>query len=216
MTLSPHLKQRVLASAADIPSPTREQVLRSRLWLFGCGLLGAAAIFFLKGGLRMYSRPPSLIALTSLGTATIAGVGIWLLLTPGRSMLGRPAVVLVLAAVLSSLAFVGWKYGVSALYGLTGTWPTRPGFRCLGLGVALGALPLGSALLAARRTVPLTPLATGAAAGAGAGLGSTVLVDLWCPVANLPHLLLGHVLPIALLAVLGAGLGLRLLRFRRL
>jgi hypothetical protein len=51
----------------------------------------------------------------------------------------------------------------------------------------------------------------GAAFGAGAGLGSAVLVDLWCPVSYVPHLLLGHVLPIAVLAAAGACLGARIL-----
>jgi len=59
---------------------------------------------------------------------------------------------------------------------------------------------------------PVTPRATGAAFGAGAGLGSALLVDLWCPVSYLPHLFLGHLLPIGVLALLGGVLGSRLLR----
>ena len=62
---------------------------------------------------------------------------------------------------------------------------------------------------------PITPAATGAAFGAGAGLGSAVLVDLWCPVSYVPHLLLGHVLPIAILAAAGALIGWRVLAIRR-
>jgi hypothetical protein len=123
--------------------------------------------------------------------------------------------VLLAAALLSTVGFVAWKYGVSWHYGLTERWPTRPGLRCLALSVSMGALPLCAALLSWRRARPLTPVATGAAFGAGAGLGSTVLVDLWCPVAYLPHLLLGHVLPILVLATLGGVLGSRLLAFRR-
>jgi hypothetical protein len=42
-----------------------------------------------------------------------------------------------------------------------------------------------------------------------------VLVDLWCPVSYLPHLLLGHLLPIAVLAAVGALVGGRLLRLWR-
>jgi hypothetical protein len=85
----------------------------------------------------------------------------------------------------------------------------------LSLSIATGALPLFAALLAWRHTDPLTPKATGAAFGAGAGLGSAVLVDLWCPVSYLPHLLLGHLLPIAVLAAVGALVGGRLLRLWR-
>jgi hypothetical protein len=58
----------------------------------------------------------------------------------------------------------------------------------------------------------MSPTATGAAFGAGAGLGSALLIDLWCPVSYLPHLLVGHVLPIALLAAAGAAIGRRILR----
>jgi hypothetical protein len=43
----------------------------------------------------------------------------------------------------------------------------------------------------------------GAAIGAAAGAWSWTLTDLWCPVAYVPHLLLGHVLPVALLAIAG-------------
>jgi hypothetical protein len=212
MSLSPDLKQRILTSMADVPAPTRGQVTRTRAWLFGCGIAGAVAIFFLEGGVRLAARPPSLAALTSLGTAAIVAVGTWLLFTRGRSTLGRPVSTLAVTAIAASLLFVGWRYGVSAVYDQAGVWPERPGFRCLALSIATGALPLLGALLSWRRTVPVSPLATGAAFGAGAGLGSAVLVDLWCPVSYLPHLLIGHLLPIAVLALLGGVLGSRLLR----
>ena len=212
MSLSPDLKQRVLGSLVDVPAPTRTQVLRARAWLFGCGVVGALAIFFLEGGVRLTSRPPSLVALTSVGTAAIVGSGMWLVFTRGRSVLGRPVPWLLATAVVSSLAFIAWRYGVSLLYAHTDSWPERPGFRCLGLSIATGALPLLGALLSWRRVVPVSPVATGAAFGAGAGLGSALLVDLWCPVSYLPHLLLGHLLPIGVLALLGGILGSRLLR----
>ncbi len=214
MSLSPDLKQRVFASLAEVPAPTRAQVRRSRLWLFGCGVVGALAIFFLEGGVRMMSRPPSLVALSSAGTAVIVAAGMWLLLTRGRSALGRPVSWLLATAVLASVLFVAWRYGVSALYGdaQIARWPIRPGYRCLALSVVTGALPLLGALLSWRRVVPVSAVATGAAFGAGAGLGSALLVDLWCPVSYLPHLLIGHLLPIGVLALLGGVLGSRLLR----
>ena len=212
MSLSPDLKQRIFSSLAEVPAPTRTQVRRARVWLFGCGVVGALAIFFLDGGVRMTSRPPSLVALTSLGTAAIVGTGMWLLLTRGRSALGRPVSWLLGTALAASVLFIGWRYGVSAHYGEIAPWPGRPGFRCLALSVATGALPLLGALLSWRRKVPVSAVATGAAFGAGAGLGSALLVDLWCPVSYLPHLLLGHLLPIGVLALLGGVLGARLLR----
>jgi hypothetical protein len=41
------------------------------------------------------------------------------------------------------------------------------------------------------------------------------LVDLWCPVGYVPHLLLGHVLPIAILSLAGALIGGRVLGILR-
>jgi hypothetical protein len=131
-------------------------------------------------------------------------------------MMRRPATVLALIGLAACAGFVLWRFGVSSLFDRTQDWPTRPGFRCLFLGTTIGALPLFAALVSWRRTDPLTPVATGAAFGAGAGLGSAVLVDLWCPVSYVPHLLLGHVLPVVLLAGLGGLIGRYVLRLRRL
>jgi len=216
MSLSPDLKARILSAANRTPAATRAEATRARLWLFAAGIAGAVAIFFIGGGVRMTDRPPSLVALTSLGTAVFAGVGSYVLFTRrGRSSLRRPKIWLLLAALAGVVGFLVFKYEVSSAYGRTNIWPERVGFRCLRLGVLTGALPLFAALVSWRHTDPLTPVATGAAFGAGAGLGSAALVDLWCPVAYMPHLLLGHVLPIVILAVLGGLFGGRLLRVRK-
>lgn len=216
MSLSPDLRDRILAAATQRQAPTRAEATRARLWLFAAGIAGAVAIFLISGGVRITDRPPSLVALTSLGTATFSGLAMYVLFTRrGRSALRRPPAWLALAALGAIVAFLVFKYEVSAAYGKTGIWPDRVGFRCLRLSILMGALPLFAALVSWRHTDPLTPVATGAAFGAGAGLGTTVLVDLWCPVSYVPHLLLGHVLPIVILAVAGGVLGGRLLRLQR-
>jgi hypothetical protein len=38
-----------------------------------------------------------------------------------------------------------------------------------------------------------------------------VLVEMWCPVVSPSHVLIGHILPVLVLAVLGALLGARLI-----
>jgi hypothetical protein len=188
----------------------------SRLWLFSAGTVGALAIFFVRGGVRPTGRPAMLMTLTTLGTSVFVGMGMYFLFTrPARSMLARPARSLFVATVVSAAAFVLWRYGVSVFYDSVQPWPSRVGFKCLALGVLMGALPLCAALIAWRRTDPLSPAATGAAFGAGAGLGSAVLTDLWCPVSYPPHLLLGHVLPILVLALLGGAVGRVALSIRR-
>jgi hypothetical protein len=58
-----------------------------------------------------------------------------------------------------------------------------------------------------RRSDPTHPRLSGAAIGAAVGAFTWVFVDLWCPVAYVPHLLLGHILPLVATTVAGAWLG---------
>jgi len=108
------LKRRVLASMRELPAPTRGEALRARAWILGCGVLGALVVFLLEGGGRLPARPPSLTALTSLGSATVVGAGMWFLLTRGRSALGRPTGRLAASALVTAILFIAWRYGVSA------------------------------------------------------------------------------------------------------
>ena len=192
-------RNRVLASIGEIPAPTRRELARRQAWLVISGLLGALTLFWVEGGLRATGRPPSLVAWTSLGTSCFVGVGMWFLFTRTRSGHRRGWSVLGLATIAPIVAFVLWRYGLGHLYELASPWPTRPGYRCFAMSVATGGILLFALLLAWRRLDPMSPMATGAAFGAGAGLGSALLIDLWCPVSYLPHLLVGHVLPIAIL-----------------
>jgi hypothetical protein len=204
-------RRRVIAAIGEIAAPTRRELVRRQVWLIIAGVAGALSLFWVEGGLRATGRPPSLVAWTSLGTSCFVGAGMWFLFTRGRFGLRRRWPVLVLATLAPAAAFVLWRYGLGSLYELASPWPTRPGYRCFAMSVATGGILLFAALMAWRRLDPMSPLATGAAFGAGAGLGSALLVDLWCPVSYVPHLLVGHVIPIAFLAAAGAAAGRRLL-----
>jgi hypothetical protein len=204
-------RSRILASVTDIPAPTRRQLVRRQAWLVLAGVLGALTLFWVEGGLRATGRPPSLVAWTNLGTSCFAGVGMWFLFTRGRSGLRRAWAVLAVAAAAPAAAFVLWRYGLASAYRLADPMPGHVGFHCFTMSVATGAILLFFALLAWRHADPMTPRATGAAFGAGAGLGSALLIDLWCPISYVPHLLFGHVLPIAVLATAGAAVAGRIL-----
>ena len=105
----------------------------------------------------------------------------------------------------SERTWSSWPWKISSARADLLTWGSeRIGLRCLRLSLAVAAAPFAALLAVRRGTDPLQPAVTGAVLGMASGAFAWVLVDLWCPVAYMPHLLLGHVLPIALLAIAGA------------
>lgn len=211
------LKRRVLESIAARPAPTRSST-RTRQWL-GMGIAWSVglSIFFYLGGIRVTERPLPLIVGTALGTALLAASAAWIALTRGRSSLGRP-LRLALPIVLSALPLiVVWKIAFSSQFPRALVeWPTRPGFRCLGVTLAVAAVPFAGFMYLWRNTEARHPISTGLLGAYSVGLLATFLTDLWCPVAYPPHLLLGHALPVAILTALGALLGRRLIGIKRL
>ena len=209
------LKETLLARVRATPHPSAAQLRKRSVLLLAVALSLSAAFFYWRGGLRQAPRPTTLVLETALGAFVIATVAWWTALGRGGSMVGRPARVLVGIAVLTPVALFLWKVIWSAQdAGMMDAWVERPGFRCLYLSLATGLWPLLAMLALRRGTDPNHPAVTGAAMGVAAAACAWVFIDLWCPVAYVPHLMLGHVLPVALLASLGAVLGRFLLRVR--
>ena len=144
----------------------------------------------------------------------VAATAVWLALGRGRSMLGRSRRWLLYGGVLIPVSLLVWKVSCSLAFGdAMVAWPERPGERCLSLSLLVALGPLLS-FLAIRRRAPVQPALNGAVLGFAAGACAWVAVDLWCPVAYVPHVLLGHVLPLFVLAGAGALLGQALLSLR--
>jgi hypothetical protein len=225
--MSAHLRARVLAAAAAEPSPTRAAVRRRNVFM---GLVAAASgvgAFVLFAALMSEShllrlggdvapqqrleRSVELVVATAGGALAIAAIAVWLALRKGRSMLGQSRPCLIRGAALTPISLLAWKVGCSITFGAAMMpWPERPGERCLALSLLVAAGPLLS-FLAIRRSAPVQPALNGAVMGSAAGACAWVAADLWCPVAYLPHVLLGHVLPLGMLAGAGALLGRALL-----
>ena len=218
--MSAELRARVLAAAAAEPAPTRAAVRRRNLFM---GLVAAAsgigafvifAALMSEGDLlrlggeiapqQHLERPVALVLATASGALGVAATAVWLALRRGRSMLGRSRRQLLCGAILIPISLLAWKIGCSIAFGAAMVaWPERPGERCLALSLLVAAGPLLS-FIAIRRSAPAQPALNGAIMGFAAGACAWLLVDLWCPVAFVPHLLLGHVLPIGVLAAGGA------------
>jgi hypothetical protein len=199
----PDLRDKVFEAIGRSPALLRRQV---RLNEFG--LLTAA-------GIRTGPRPTPLIIATAVGSATIAAASLWVAVARGKSMVGRPRAWLLATIVLAPACYLAWKVASTAPFPvMSDRWPGRVGLKCFGLCLLFSVPPLATLFYLRRGSDPVHPQALGAAYGAAVGACATLLVDLWCPVAYVPHLLLGHTLPVALLSLIGAWLGHRFLTIR--
>jgi len=215
--LESDLKSRVLAAAASQASPTRRQrAIRSTI-LAASALIVPLLLFALAGGPRVGPRPLELVATTAIGTAIIAMSALFVAAGRGPSMLGRSRRRLLGTAVIVPVAFLLWKAASSAgVPHMMDAWPDRSGLRCFALTALFAAWPVVALVWEHRGSDPIHPRALGLALAVAAGAGAAALVDLWCPVGHVPHVVAGHVAPILLLGGVGALVGGRALGVRAL
>ena len=210
----PDLRARVLAAAQSTPSRTRPRGRRIA-WVASAGAVAFGLLGFVWiGGLdHSVGRPRALTFGLAAGWAAASLVLSWLVLARGGSTLARSPRLLVAAAAVTPALCFGW---MSLFAGRYDEPFARVGYRCMAYTLVMAAAPLATFLLLRRGSEPRHPSAPGAAAGAMSGAWAGVLIDLWCPLTNAPHVLVGHVLPLALLVGVGALAGSRLLGVRTL
>ncbi len=202
------VKLQLLEGIASTPSPTRRTEARGTSARVMLSVALTIAIFMWDGGLQLGGRPVLLVVLTSLGTAVLSAVGLWIALDRRGSMLGRSCEELLLYPLVLSCTILLWKIFWHDQY----PYPLdvsleRGALHCLALGSTVGASPLLTLLFCRRGTDPIHPASSGTSIGAAVGLSIAVLLDLSCSASSATHLLLGHLAPVALLAVTGLGLG---------
>jgi len=90
--------------------------------------------------------------------------------------------------------------------------PAPPTWMCLAMAAMVATVGLSALVAAFRYAVPVAPRARGAALGAAAGAWAGLAMHLRCPSAAPLHILLGHAVPIALVALLGALVAPRFVR----
>ena len=210
------LRAQVLARSASEPSPTRAQLSRQHFIVLGLVVLAPLLVFVVCGGIRVGPRPAPVVLQTALGSAVLATAAAMLGFGRGRSMLGRPRAWLLTQVSLTPLLLLGWR--VLSTAGdpkLMVEWVERPGLRCFALSLLLASAPTLGVLWLRRGSDPLHPSLNAAALGTAIGAAVWLLIDLWCPVGYVPHLLLGHLLPLLLLTALSALLGRRILAVAR-
>jgi|HubBroStandDraft_6_1064221.scaffolds.fasta_scaffold266894_1 hypothetical protein len=214
MKPSPELKARVLAAAARETSPDRRAV-SGRVMRASVGAAAVCSTLFLTmGGVRAVERPIAFVLGTAAGWVGIATCATWASARRGK-MVGR-SLVLFLSAVVTPIAlgiwYLAWVNGWG--HGFGAPAPPSRAFVCLTLSLVLAVGPFAVLTLGRWATDPVHPRVAAAAIGVTAGAWAGVMMDLHCEHADLFHVMVGHVTPALVLAVVGALLGEQLLGVR--
>jgi hypothetical protein len=205
MTSHDERRAKLLEAVRSQPSATRTDVERRDLGTLAVAALVTMIVFVAIGGFHASVRPRSLVFVTSAAWAAVALLATRFALRRGRSMLGVArewllwgALAVVPALTLTWFALLWPEGGVSVAhgYGVDAT--------CFVATIALAAAPLLAFVALRREGDPVNPTVTGAAIGAAAGAGGCTLIDLHCERIDARHVALGHLLPVALMIVLGA------------
>jgi hypothetical protein len=201
------LKEQVLARIHALPSPTRKQWLRTQAftWLTLVALCGLVA---LGGGFDvLHHRPPGYVGSVAAAFGVCAVLSTAALLHFGTSLCGP------------SRAFLGWLnrmalpwLGFSTLTAqrllpaeLLGEYRYHAG---CGLYIMLGGGALVMLFFSLLRGAdPLTPKRSAVTVAVCAGSWLGLAVTLQCPVVATGHLLVAHVLPVAVVMLASARWG---------
>ncbi len=209
------LKQRVLVAVRQMPSGVRADARSDARAVFAtAGALSMGLFLGFDGVSHSAGRPPWFLATTLAAWAFVAVMsarGAWRWggsFTPGSGMqlvtiaVGTPALLMAVSLALARLSPPSASVA-------TGT-----GLPCIALTFAAALYPLAGVFVLRRSSDPMHPMAGGAALGAASGATSAAMVAWWCPVTDAAHVLSAHVLPVAVLVVVGAITGDRILAMR--
>jgi hypothetical protein len=213
---SEDLRARVMAAVRASPVAVRAVGVRRRAWLVTAAFTFSAGVLVAIGRPGLRGRPLAyVLALTSAGVL-VAGAATWASVARGRSMLGRTVRWRMAAATLTPMLL----FAASLAFGTLWQQPVVDGsgagahLSCVAGTAAFALGPLAAFLATRRASDPVAPRLTGAAIAAAAGAWGALGIELHCRYTSPLHVFLGHVLPVALLALLGVVVGARFLAIR--
>jgi hypothetical protein len=206
------LYQDVLAGVAATPAPSIRTA--HRIWIaiavacVATFLIVSAASQLVYGewvaGLSVAVDSHSRVLAVGVATLLLASLATLAAVWRNRRGFGLPRAALALLAVLVTpvYAIVSVLFSQHVPSGdvVVSPWAAR----CLAIAALVGTIVLVAFGWALRRAAPEAAASRAAAIGACAGAWVGVAVFFFCPSADQQHLLLGHVLPVAVLTMLGA------------
>lgn len=238
------LRARVLDAVRREPAPARPVEARRRAMLIALGFAAAGVIAVVKraldasnprgrhlwhvvadGGVPTQDRPLGFVVMLELVWLLVAAVATWVGIARGRSMLGRSSASKLAVATITPLALIVTWLAVGVVW-LRDVLPLAwlevmddvPALQthtnCALASIAYAVGPLLAFFAIRRRRDPVSPRQTGAAIGAVAGAWGAVVHFPFCECTSPLHMALGHVLPVVVLAAIGALVGDRVLGVR--
>jgi hypothetical protein len=201
-------RTRILAALAIVPVLTTLVVLIASEWVYGQPAAGLDIDVVQPGS--------ALIVLALL--AGLALVATLFALSQGRGGLGTAAlglvsIVTLVVPVYAALTVLQPLHsGAADDVALTGVAISPWGVRCIFIATIVSASTMAIFAVTLRRAVVVAGGLRGAALGAAAGAWGGLAVFAFCPSGEPQHLLVGHVLPIALFTLLGSVVLRRALR----
>ena len=200
-----------LARQATPVTPLASPAVRLGRWGAKMVVFAGAAVSALGPRQDLFDalRQPVYAArlMTTLSTAILAAAAAFVLSVPGaeRSRVQRvlPWVALGGWAVLLAALLVSGGDPVARVLAFPVNWPC--GYKILGFSLISGT----ALFVALRRAAPLERLWTASVAALAATAFGAVATQFVCPVDDPAHQLVGHVLPVIVLAAIGTAIGVR-------
>ena len=213
---SAELRARVLAAARARPAASRTTWQRRGAVRLAVGVALSVGVLLAIGGPSADGRPAGYFSIVLGLWAVVAMAATWFGVTRGRSMLGRPAWARVAVAVLTPVALFATAVAAGAAWpsGVVGHSDLRHHAVCVTCTLVMALGPFVAFLAMRRGSDPVAPRLMGAALGAAAGAWGAACIELRCGLATVDHVVLGHVLPVAVISAVGFLLGARWLAVR--
>ncbi len=192
-----------VARLRDEPRALTRAEVRRRRWLaFGVSALWLGA--FVGGlGLRrdLMAHPATLLGHVIV-PAALGAIALYLAVAPGRLGLGATVGWLRGATVSAPIAFAALAALGATSFDLREPAFFRHAFVCGAVSIALALVPMLAATIGLRRVCVTAAPWRSSLVGVGVGLAAASTLGLHCSEGGGYHVLLGHVAPVALLALL--------------
>lgn len=198
-TPAPTIRTRQRIRAVLVTAPILVAVIVVMASELVYGRAAAGLELALQSMVRVVSLLLLLVAMTCSST--------WIATRRGVHGLGASGMTLALTALLVAplyAALILTSPAHSRQTGIPWVEISPWGTRCLLVAGLVGIALLASLAAALRRAAPAATKLRGAAIGAAAGAWAGLALFVFCPSGDPQHLLVGHVLPVAVFTVLGA------------